>query len=336
MSTFFGLDIGSSSIKLVQLSGKTVQFGAVVTNPTGKVGVDLTPMEQGTLLASVKSLIASSKLKTKRVVISVPESLVFTRVMKFPVMSSPELATAIRWEAEQLIPYPVDKLEFSWIILYKPRNAMSGEKMSVLVVAVPTKISHAYVNFMDLLGLEVLRVENEAVSLVRSLITVKKLPGVSMVADLGFSNSKFVVADSNQIYTSYLSSLGGMAITRMIADAFKLPINQAEEYKRTYGLDKQQFEGKLFAAMEPILSGVIADIRKVASSYQANYPDKRLDRVILTGGGAYMKGLAPFVAEQTGMETIVGDSFDGFKIESVLTGLGPVYASAMGLAIEEI
>ncbi|MBI2310629.1 pilus assembly protein PilM, partial [Candidatus Collierbacteria bacterium] len=163
MPAFFGLDIGSSSIKLIQLSGKNISSAVIYANPTGKIGVDLVPAEQNSLIDAVKAMLVANKVKNKKVVVSIPESLVYTRVMSFPVMSSPELATAIRWEAEQVIPYPIDKLELSWVVMFKPKNSSSTEKTKVLVVAVPSKISNAYVNFLDLLGLEVVRVENETV-----------------------------------------------------------------------------------------------------------------------------------------------------------------------------
>lgn len=335
MPAFFGLDIGSSSIKLVELSGKNVTLAAITANPTGKVGVDLVPADQNSLVEAVKNLLTVNKVKNRRVVVSIPESLVYTRVMSFPIMSSPELATAIRWEAEQIIPYPIDKLELSWVVLYRPKNNLSIEKMKVLVVAVPSKISSAYVNFMDLLGLEVIRVENEIVSVTRSLIIARKLSGVNLVVDLGFSNTKMVVADSAQIYTNYLSSLGGMAFTRIIADSFKLAVTQAEEYKRAYGLTKTQFEGKLFAAMEPVLSGLVGDIKKVVASYLSFYPDRKIDRLILIGGGAFLAGLVPVLTEQTGLEVGIGNAFEGLKITENIRSLGPVYAVATGLATEE-
>lgn len=335
MPAFFGLDIGSSSIKLVELSGKKVVVAAIAGNPIGKVGVDLIPSEQTALLEAVKGLIASSKVKPKRAVLSIPESLLFTRVMQFPVMSSPELATAIRWEAEQVIPYPIDKLELSWVVLYKPKNNFSGEKMRVLMVAVPGKVSNAYVNFVDLLGLEVIRVENELVSVVRGLITTKKLSGVSLVADIGFSNTRFAVVDVSQIYVNYLSSLGGMAFTRIIAETFRLAVPAAEQYKRTYGLDKTQFEGKLLASLEPVLSGLIGDLKKVVASYIASYPSRRIDRVVLVGGGAFLKGLVPVLAEQTGLEVGIGNVFEGLVVDENVRNLGPVYAGAVGLATEE-
>lgn len=335
MPAFFGLDIGSSSIKLVQLSGKNVSSAVISANSTGKIGVDLVPAEQNALIDAVKAMLVANKVKNKKVVVSIPESLVYTRVMSFPVMSSPELATAIKWEAEQVIPYPIDKMELSWVVMFKPKNSLSAEKMKVLVVAVPSKISNAYVNFLDLLGLEVVRVENETVSLVRSLLVARKVAGISLIVDIGFNNTKMVVADTLQIYTNYLSTLGGMAFTRIVAEVFKLAVGQAEEYKRAYGLDKTQFEGKLFAAMEPVLSGLVGDIKKVIASYLSSYPDRKIDRLILSGGGAYLKGLVPELTSQTGLEASIGNAFEGLKVSENVRSLGTVYAVATGLATEE-
>ncbi len=335
MSAYFGLDIGSSSIKLVELSGKSISLAAICANPTGKIGVDLVPSDQSSLIDAVKTVLVTNKVKNKKVVVSIPESLVYTRIMSFPVMSSPELATAIRWEAEQAIPYPIDKLELSWVVMYRPKNNSSTEKVKVLVVAVPSKISDAYVNFLDLLGLEVVRVENEAVSLVRSLLISRKTSGVSLIVDIGYSNTKMVVADSLQIYIDYLSSLGGMAFTRIVAEAFKLAVGQAEEYKRAYGLDRTRFEGKLFSAMEPVLSGLIGDIKKVIASYLSSYPDRKIDRLILSGGGAYLKGLVPVLTSQTGLEVGIGNAFEGLKVLENIRNLGTVYSVATGLATEE-
>ncbi|MBI1872153.1 pilus assembly protein PilM, partial [Candidatus Collierbacteria bacterium] len=183
----------------------------------GRVGVDLVPVELSSLTAAVTGLIEQTKIKTKKVVISIPESLVFTKIMQFPVMSSPELATAIKWEAEQAIPYPIDKLELSWVVLYKPKSAVSGEKMKVMVVGVPSKVSNSYVNFLDTIGLEPIRMENEILSMVRSLIVTRKLSGISMIIDIGHSTTKIVVSDGNEIFTNYVSPLGGGAFTKIIA-----------------------------------------------------------------------------------------------------------------------
>ncbi len=335
MPAYFGLDIGSSSIKLIELNGKSVRAATIMPNPVGKAGADLVPAEKSVLVDTVKKLLATAKPSTRKVVVSIPELLVYTRVMQFPLMSTPELATAIKWEAEQVIPYPIDKMELSWVVLFKPKDLSSNEKMKVLVVGVPTKVSEAYIELLDSVGLEAVRVENELVSLVRATTTSKKLNGVTMICDIGYSGTRLVVADTNQVYANYNSPLGGMAFTKIIADTFHLTVQQAEEYKRAYGLDKSQFEGKLYTSVEPVLTSLLADINKVVAGYLNSYPDRKIDRLVLVGGGAYLKGLLGVMVQQTGLEVFVGNAFDGLRVAEALKGLGTVYAGAVGCAIDD-
>jgi type IV pilus assembly protein PilM len=332
MSKYFGLDIGSSSIKLLELNGNAVSTAVMAANPTGRLGVDLIPAEYTALGEAIKKLFEENKIKNKKIVLAVPESLVFTRILSFPFMSSPELATAIRFEIEQVIPYPIDKLEISWEVLYKPNKPGSNEKMRVLAVAVPMKVSAGYVGLMDTLGIEIVRMENELLSLARSVLLVKIRRMLTSV-DIGFSTTKMVVCDTNQIYVNYVSPIAGMAFTKIISDVFKLPPAQAEEYKRAYGLDQTQFEGKLFLAVTPVLSTLVADIKKVIASYLNSYPEKKIDRIILCGGGAFLKGLIQHLVEQSGLEVVTGNVFEKLKVDPKLAGLGGIYAVAGGLAL---
>ncbi len=334
MSAFFGLDIGSNSVKLIELSGSSVTSIGIAANPTGRVGLDLVPAELSALSMVVKGLIDSSKVKSHNVVVGVPESAVFTRILTFPYMSTPELATAIRWEVEQTIPYPIDKLELSWEVMYKPKSAVGGEKMRVYVVAVPGKISSGMVSFMDNIGYEVIRMENEGLSLIRSNLDGKGELEVNVMVDVGFSNTKMLIADANEVYASYVSPVAGLAFTKIISDSFKLPPVQAEEYKRTYGLDGTQLEGKLLASAQPILNTLIADVKKVISSYTNSYPERKIERILLNGGGSYLKGLLSILVHQTGLEVIMGDCFAKKKIKQEFSSMGAVFGVAMGLGME--
>lgn len=334
MKKVFGLDIGSSSIKLLEIQGKSVVSAAMEANPTGRLGIDLVPAEYTALQLAIKKIIDGNKIKDKGVVLAVPESLVFTRILSFPYMSSPELATAIRFEIEQIVPYPIEKLELSWEILHKPNKTSSGEKMRVLVVAIPSKVSTGYVTLMDSIGIEIIRMENEALSLARSAFIEKEVQELDMVIDMGFSSTKMVIADANEIYTNYVSPVAGMAFTKIISDVFKLPPAQAEEYKRAYGLDQSQFEGKLYQAMLPVLTTVVGDIKKVVASYMNGYPERKIDRIVMCGGGSFLKGLIQHLVKETGIEVVGGNVFERLKIDPKLSGLGGLYAVAGGLAME--
>ena len=109
MPAYFGLDIGSSSVKILELKGdKKVESVGMAVNPLGRSDLDLPDEQRAKLAEVVKGLVKESEVKSREVVLSIPESLVFSRILKLPIMSTPELASAIKWELDQLVPFPPD------------------------------------------------------------------------------------------------------------------------------------------------------------------------------------------------------------------------------------
>jgi len=122
MAAHFGLDIGSTSIKILKIDGKKISAVVVAANPSNKNLMAMNNAEKIALADHLKELIKSAGLKGKQVVASISESLVFSKLMQLPIMSSPELATAIKWELDQSVPFPPNEVETSWAVLNKPNK----------------------------------------------------------------------------------------------------------------------------------------------------------------------------------------------------------------------
>lgn len=334
MSDYFGLDIGSNNIKVAQVNGRTVSLGSVA-NPVGRTGFDLVPGEKQKLVEAVKKLMSESNIKTEKVVVSVPEGLVYSKVMTFPVISSAELATAIKWQAEQDVPLPPEQFQLSWVIIDKPIKKTGNEVMKVIVVATPKKVTDSLVDLLSLIGLEPVRAENETLSLVRLLVENQGQKGTLLLCDIGSSSMKMILTVNNEIKMIYTSSVGGMALTRALAQEFSLSMIQAEQYKKAYGLDKTQLEGRLYRAMEPVVNSILDEFSKAVGGYNQKNPDNRVERVILTGGGTYLKGLLGFISERLATEVLVADSFMNYSVDKNQVGFGAMYAVSMGLAVED-
>lgn len=334
MPAYFGLDIGSSSIKILELKGdKEAEAIALAVNPVGSSDVDLPVKQRADLAEVVKGLVKESGVKSRSVVLSIPESLVFSRILKLPIMSTPELASAIKWELDQIVPFSPDKIEISWVVIDKPKKVVGNEKMKVFVVAVPKKVTESYVKFLALTGLEPVRIENEILSLARGLARMTANKGVSLILDVGAGSTKMVVVEEDQIHMSHVVPLAGMAMTRMIAEAFKIPINQAEEYKRAYGVDKKQVEGKIYNALVGLIDNLTVEIKKVVANFSNSEKDKQIERIILVGGGAFLKGFTSVLVEKTGLDVVVGDPFSTVEVPEKIKALGAVFSTALGLSI---
>lgn len=333
MPAYFGLDIGSTSIKLLYSDGSRVKYIGIAPNQFGKSISAMTNSEKISLTDSLKELIKECGLKEKRVVSSIPESSVFSRVLKFPVMSSPELSTAIRWELDQSVPFPPSEVETSWVVLEKPDRFEGGEKISVYVVAVPSSISETYVQMLELANLETVRLENEIPPLTRAFSDGLDDSSPAVIIDWGASGTSIVIAGKTKLFGNFYVPVGGASMTKMIADAFGLSLDQAENYKRTYGFSKDQLDGKMVTVLKPIIDNVIGEVRKLMIAYKDDHNGNLVGKVILTGGGSYLQGLVPYLSESFGLEVVVGDPFTGLAVDAKYKSLGPVFAIAYGLSI---
>ena len=335
MAAHFGLDIGTTSIKILKYDGKRVSVALVSQNSFGKSLMAMSNAEKIALAGQLEVLIKSAGLKGKQVVASISESLVFSRVMQFPIMSSPELATAIKWELDQSVPFPPNEVETSWAVLEKPNKVKGDEKIIVYVVAVPTAVSDTYVQMLELLNLTPLRLENEIPALMRGFNSTLSDDNPSILVNIGASGTEVILAGKEKLFSNYYLPFGGSVMTKLIADSFGLPIAQAESYKRTYGMVKDQLEGKMFLVLKPVIDNLVGEIKKMTIAYQNSHPDTVINKLILLGGGSYLLGLIPYLSESLeGVEIVMGDVFSGMTVDQKYKDLGPVFSTAFGLATE--
>lgn len=310
MTNYFGLDIGSSSIKATQSTvmgtkAFSVDACGLVMNPAGSI--DFTsPVVTDKLGPAIKQLLSEAKIREKRVVVSVSESKVYSRILLMPMMSEAELASAIKWEAEQFVPIPVSEVELDFSIVQENVSGTDGKKMLVYLVAAPKKYLHAMVDFLVGIGLEPIAVESEMVAVTRAL-TFGSVLGTSLIVHVGAMSSVLAIVDGAALSFSYVVESGGVSLTRALSQSLSLPLPQAEEYKRTYGLDPKQLEGKVRTGLLIIMDGIVNEIKK-AMEYHLSTRKSRVTRIILSGGGAYLPEFSVYLSEIFGgIEVIVGD-----------------------------
>lgn len=337
MSTYFGLDIGSSSIKAVQSSvtaAKSFNLEAIglAINTAGSVDF-AKPEVVAKLGPSIKQLLSDAKIKEKRVVVSVAESRVYSRIITLPPMSEAELSSAIKWEAEQFVPIPVSEVELDFSIVDPGTGAGPDKKMLVYLVAAPKTYLQAMIEFLSNLGLEPIAVESEMVAVARSL-TFGNISSTSLIVHLGAMSTVLAIVDGSALTFSYVAEAGGVALTRSLSQSLSLPLPQAEEYKRTYGLDPAQLEGKVRTGLQIVLETIVSEIRK-AMEFHLTSRKSHVSRIVLSGGGTYLPQLTTYLSETFGgIEVVVGDPFASAKLAKgiVLPRERAVYSVAVGLS----
>lgn len=340
MNSSLGLDIGSHAIKLVELgfSGNTVEMMAAGSLPMPPNALSSTVAADTEALAqAVKRLMKETGAKSKEVYIALPESNVFTRVLEVPALSARELTSAIQWEAEQYIPLPLDQVNLDYTIL-RDAKATGTNKMEVLLVAAPKTLLEKYLHILELAEVTGVAAETEIIATSRAL--TRSMPNIHsvMLVSLGAGTTDIAILRNGALTFVRSFSAGGDALTRAIAQNFDFNMTQAEEFKRTYGVQADKLEGKIAVAVKPITDTIVTELKRALVFYQEKYKEDHVQIIVLSGGTARLPGMLVFLATSLGTEVQLANPWAGITRSSrfnVLTSEGPNFCVAVGLALRK-
>ncbi|MCX6792344.1 MAG: type IV pilus assembly protein PilM, partial [Candidatus Gottesmanbacteria bacterium] len=284
---------------------------------------------------AIKRLVKETGVKSKEVRIALPESKVFTRVIEVPALSQRELTSAIRWEAEQYIPLPLDQVNLDFTILRDAKETGTN-KMEALLVAAPKTLVDNYLSILELAELSPVSAETEVIATTRAL--TRSVPNVHsvMIVSLGAQTTDVAIVRNGILTFTRSLSAGGDAITRAVAQSLDFNLTQAEEYKRAYGVQPDKLEGKIALAAKPITDTIVNELKRALVFYQEKYKDDPVQLVLLSGGTARLPGMVVYLAQSLGVEVQLANPWVGIARAprfNVLTAEGPNFCVAVGLAL---
>lgn len=335
-----GLDIGSKTIKMIQLAkegGKVTLRASGIVSHKGVTPEHIkSDSEYAPLAEAIKKLHREAKISSREVAVSLPEAQVYTRTIKFPLLTDAEIASAVKWEAEQYIPIPIDEAIIQHQVLERRKNT-SPPQVVVLLVAAPKLLIEKYAKVIEKSGLTLVAAETELMALVRALAPENQ---TVLLVDFGARSTDIAVAKNGQLSFSRSIPTAGDAFSRAVAQALGIDIAQAEKYKSTYGLSDRQLEGKIKAALQPVFAMVADEMKKAIHFYQAEEKGDSPRSAILAGGTAGMPQVAPTLTKLLGIEVVVGNPFSKVNVDpsvvKTLSGYAPLYSVAVGLALREV
>ncbi len=358
-----GIDIGSSSIKMVQLRrehGKAVleTYGAISLGPYA----DLHPGQVARLPAqrladAMRDLMRESNITAKSAGVAIPFTSSLTSVIEIPPMSKDQLQRVIPLEARKYIPVPMNEITLDWFVIPKDEfsenmDPNSGEKkkdvMEVLLVAIHNDILNTFQTVMTDVQIQPQFYELEVFSAARSALGHGVAP--VMLVDIGASTTKVSIIERGIVRMSHIINQGGQEMTLSITRAMNWDFEKAERIKREQGMTLggdigapvaagAMPQASIRTALLSTLGRIIPETHKVLLSYGKKY-QKNVPHIIFTGGGATVKEIIPYAQERLGAEVLVAHPFE--KVEApaflldVLKEVGPEFAVSVGAALRQI
>lgn len=332
-----GLDIGTKTVKVIELAAEGDKFSLAGAGVVGYNGVDVAHItdEKGLaeLASVIKKLFNDAKIGSKEVSIALPEAQAFTRAINFPLLTDQEIASAVKWEAEQYIPFPINEAIITHQIIER-RESGTPPGVLVLLVASPRALVEKYIKLLTMAGLNVVGVETELLALTRAVGPANQ---TAIIADFGASSTDMAIARNGQLVFSRSIPTGGEAFSRAVAQTLGVNQTQAEEYKKTYGFDADKLEGKVGAALDPVFRIVSEEIRKSISFYQSEEKGQAPTSIILTGGTSGLPNATARLTKNLGIEAMIGNPFAKVSMDPAtaknLAPYAPLYPIAVGLAM---
>lgn len=339
MAEFVGLDIGTTSLKAVQIKAKTLRAFAYVPTPPGVTLAAEDKESLAKLSAALADLFLRGNFGGRDVAVALPESQIFTQVVSFPQMEAEEIAAAVQNEAQQYTPLPLEETALDYEILGP--SEVKPEQIDILLVAAPKALTQRYVSLLRQAKLNPLSLEPEAIALSRSVVgDTSKHP--VMVASIGARTTDLSISSGGTLRFTRSISTGGEALVRALSQSLGFEMEQAQEYFKSYGLLEKgsRAESKVMSAIRPIFDIIVEEIRRALAFYTSHHR-KQVRRLVLVGGVANLPGIVIYLAEALGVEVERGDPWETISIPDTfpkkeLAELAPAFAVAVGLALKEI
>lgn len=341
-----GVDIGSSSLKVVQLrrqGGSAVleTYGELALGPYAGVEVgQATNLPAAKIAETLTDLLRESNVTTTDSGVSIPFSRSLLTLVELPRREDPEeQKTVIELEARKYIPVPVSEVQLDWFILPEPiaEGAEPSQKVKVLLVAVHNDELALLENVVLGAKIEATFYEIEIFSTIRAVVDEPVKP--VLVLDIGASATKVYVVERGVVALSHNIPEGGQDVTRTISSAHGLPIDKAESLKKTHGFTAPFENGYNRETIELVFSRIFGEAKRALTQYETAH-ERSVASIILTGGGGVTKELAKYAQSFFSIDVKIADPFGKAQapafMRPVLQEIGPEFAVAVGLALRKL
>lgn len=358
-TSVIGIDIGSSSLKIVQIKkkkGKAVleTYGELGLGPYNKLSVgQVVNMFPKDMALVILDLIREAEITTLKGGMSIPLKLSLVSVIDVPPVSEAELATMIPLEARKYIPVPISEVTMDWFVIPEPRDTSlefieseddtkkqieeNQKRIHVLMVAIHNQVLNQYTTIVNETKLQTSFFEVEAFATARASLSGES--GPVMIVDFGASSLKLYIIDNGLLVSSHIINRGGQDITFSISKGLGITFDQAEHLKRSLGKSGVADEQKITELINIHQEYVASEVQTLLSAFQKKF-NKTIGKVLLTGGSSGLKGFLELMQKKLACDVEYSMPFSKVEtpafLQETLKTTGLTFAPAIGLALRAL
>lgn len=345
----FGLDISDKFLRIIKLTKKK---GNLALKSFGKTKIPMgivekgeikNPKELAIIIKQALKKVNGERIKTKYVTLSLPEEKSFLDVLKIPILEKGEIEETIKFEIENYIPLGIEEVYFDFEKVKIKDNQKKHQE--ILIAATPKKIVDPYLEALKQAELRPLVLEIECLSIVRALIKKDAEINPLLIIDIGESKTSFIIFSENSLRFTSTIPISSQTLTTAISKNLKIKLDKAETIKSKEGLTGKK---NVFDAMVPCLTDLTQQIKSHLGYYRSHNigergskGSKKLEKILICGSGANLKGLVNFLSSNLKIEVEIGNPWVNILKEEIKEipklpfKKSLEYTTALGLALKE-
>jgi len=344
VKTVVGLDIGSSTVKAVELkpSGKGFRVVAFASAPVPPDAiVDGAIIDAGAVADAIRQVFDGGAFKAKDVCASLSGNAVIVKKITLPVMTETELSDSIQWEAEQYIPFDIQDVNLDYQVLDAGTGPDARGNMEVLLVAAKKEKIGDYTSVIGQAGRQAVIVDVDAFALQNAYeANYGHNPNeVTVLLNAGASAININILHGGQSVFTRDISMGGNAYTDAVQKELDLPFDAADQLKKGVPVDGATFE-EAQPVLRAVTENVLLEIQKTFDFFKATAASDQIDRVILSGGASRVDGFHEMLQERFNAPVEGFDPFRTVTWDAKKLGdpseISSTAAVAVGLALRQV
>lgn len=341
-TSFLGVDIGTSSIKIVELKkegggARLLSYG-FSENLGGKLTNDWQINAKKTA-AAVNKICREAGITSRAAVAALPTFSVFSSILNLANVDKNDMASAVHWEAKKVIPIPLEEMILDWKKIAGPEASAENDKnVKVLLTGAPRALVKKYIDIFKEAKINLLSLETETFSLIRSLLGHDK--STVMLVECGTTTTDISVVDNGIPMVNRSIDVGGLTITKAISNNLNIGLERAEQFKYDLGIGSLESNEEIIPkTITETIAPIVNEIKYVLNLFQSK-GDRKVEKIILSGGSALLINFANYLTKILDLNVIIGSPWSRvsypLELKPTLDEIGPRLSIAVGLALREV
>lgn len=346
-SSFLGIDIGTSSIKIVEV-GKGNQRPrllnyAIIENKESILRTNAAfhtsnlKLFDKEIIDLLREVFKRANFESNQVFASIPSFNSFVTILKFPEMSNEEIQKALIFEAKQYIPFSIEEAALDWQKIGEYEDEKGGKFNAVLLVAVPQELIKKYQYIFNEIKMDLNILEIEPLSLTRSLVFDDLSP--TILVDIGSFTTSISLVEERILKLTTNIDFASSSLTYSLSSALNINPLRAEEIKIERGILNTDTDYEFLQTILPILDIIIDEIEKLKLRYQVNLNKNfNAERIILSGRGSNLLGIDKYFYKKLEIPVFLANALNRFEypelIEPLIKDLNLTLSTSLGLTLK--